>query len=122
MKKKRPKLYQEFERGTIEKTALDEPENRRWTIGSEFKVEKPSGAYYQFIYGSLAFEKHILADLQNLLKAEGRVVSLYSLMSMKDGDLIGVMQPKRGRPITRNVDKLYISLQKALKAKEITFL
>jgi|GEM_PF-1697715 len=100
------------------KAAVDEISIRP---GMSFRLGKPSNLYYEFIYASLHFERHTLADLKKMLKFRGLEVQAVSILKMKDGSKIASLSRSDGKAFSETMVRIFADVTKSLKSRELLF-
>jgi hypothetical protein len=118
MKKSRPVLFPEF----IGNENMSAKVDIRWQDirpGQKLKIGKPSNRYYQYISPSLNFKEHSLDNLRALLDLEGIIVSVRSVLKMKNGESYAVLGREGEVPFCNNSIHVYAELRKSLDSLEL---
>lgn len=118
MKKSRPVLFPEF----IGNENMSTKTDTGWQDirpGHKLKIGKPSNRYYQYLSPSLNFSEHSLENLKDLLDLEGILVSVRSVLKMKNGESYAVLAREGEVPFSNNGLHVYAELKKSLDSFEL---
>jgi len=98
------------------------PKDRKPFVGQFLQIGKPSKRCYEYIHHSLNHDAHTLSELQDLLKLEGIMVKIISILKMRNGSEIAVLRKKDEQNFLTTIDKLFADLSKSIESKELNFI